>query len=29
MDRAFVDVKVVNINPMHGNLGLVVALVFQ
>jgi hypothetical protein len=29
MDIIFVEVKVVIINPKHGNLALVVALVFQ
>jgi len=29
MDKIFVEVKVVDINLGHGNLGLAVALVFQ
>jgi hypothetical protein len=29
MDIAFVIIKAIDINLMHGNLGLVVALVFQ
>jgi hypothetical protein len=29
MDIIFVEVKAAIINPKHGNLGLVVALVFQ
>jgi hypothetical protein len=29
MDIIFIEVKVAIINPKHGNLGLVVALVFQ
>jgi hypothetical protein len=29
MDKVFVEVKVVNINLEHGNLGLAMALLFQ